>query len=69
MGACKNTVLYKNFLRLVFSLSMYPEPESNRHDLHHRFLRPTRLPVPPSGHEHFLIVAKIYSELRIFNDV
>lgn len=31
---------------------MCPESESNRHDLRHRFLRPTRLPVPPSGQKN-----------------
>ena len=28
----------------------YPEPGSNRHELLHWCLRPTRLPIPPSGH-------------------
>jgi hypothetical protein len=28
---------------------LYPEPGSNRHALRHRCLRPTRLPIPPSG--------------------
>ena len=28
----------------------YPEPGSNRHGLLHWCLRPTRLPIPPSGH-------------------
>ena len=30
-------------------LVWYPEPGSNRHGLLHRCLRPTRLPIPPSG--------------------
>ena len=29
--------------------SQYPEPGSNRHALRHWCLRPTRLPIPPSG--------------------
>ena len=33
-------------MRLLF---LYPEPGSNRHELLHWCLRPTRLPIPPSG--------------------
>ncbi len=33
----------------IISHYQYPEPGSNRHGLLHRCLRPTRLPIPPSG--------------------
>ena len=33
-------------MRFLFS---YPEPGSNRHTLRYWCLRPTRLPIPPSG--------------------
>ena len=32
------------------SLSLYPDPGSNRDGLPHWCLRPARLPIPPSGH-------------------
>ena len=32
-----------------FQSQLYPEPGSNRHALRHWCLRPTRLPIPPSG--------------------
>ena len=36
---------------LIFSHYQYPEPGSNRHGLLQRCLRPSRLPIPPSGHQ------------------
>ena len=36
-------------LQLVKGFVLYPEPGSNRHALRHWCLRPTRLPIPPSG--------------------
>ena len=36
-------------LAISFELNSYPEPGSNRHGLLHWCLRPTRLPIPPSG--------------------
>ena len=36
-------------LAICFELNSYPEPGSNRHALRHWCLRPTRLPIPPSG--------------------
>ena len=35
----------------ALNLFLYPEPGSNRHGLPHWFLRPARLPIPPSGQE------------------
>lgn len=32
----------------------YPDPGSNRDGLLHWCLRPARLPIPPSGHGHFI---------------
>ena len=40
----------------LFSELLYPEPESNRHALRHWCLRPTRLPIPPSGHSVSLVL-------------
>ena len=37
-------------LAIIIELNSYPEPGSNRHALRHWCLRPTRLPIPPSGH-------------------
>ena len=37
-------------LQGVIKHLLYPEPGSNRHELLHWCLRPTRLPIPPSGH-------------------
>ena len=35
----------------------YPEPGSNRHGSLHWCLRPTRLPIPPSGQNNFSVAA------------
>lgn len=35
--------------RAIFSRCLYPDPGSNRDGFPHRCLRPTRLPIPPSG--------------------
>ena len=37
-------------LAITVESNSYPEPGSNRHALRHWCLRPTRLPIPPSGH-------------------
>ncbi|GEM_PF-4321775 len=34
---------------MILLFEQYPEPGSNRHELLHWCLRPTRLPIPPSG--------------------
>lgn len=40
----------KNAIEFINSILLYPEPGSNRHAFRHWCLRPTRLPIPPSGH-------------------
>ena len=42
---CHKSLICSTFAFCV----MYPEPGSNRHALRHWCLRPTRLPIPPSG--------------------
>ena len=37
---------------MLFKNILYPEPGSNRHEFPHWCLRPTRLPIPPSGQKH-----------------
>lgn len=51
--------------RAIFSRCLYPDPGSNRDGFPHRCLRPTRLPIPPSGHcgdkgRYFPANGKIY---------
>ena len=43
----KQHIVKKAALKAAF---LYPEPGSNRHILRYWCLRPTRLPIPPSGH-------------------
>lgn len=50
---------------LVFE--KYPEPGSNRHVRRHWCLRPTRLPVPPSGHLPNWD-AKMFKDLILYNN-
>ncbi len=42
---------------------MYPEPGSNRHSRRNWFLRPARLPIPPSGHELVFIGRQKYLKI------
>ena len=53
-GEIKNlaSALISAACEILNCFERYPEPGSNRHALRHWCLRPTRLPIPPSG-PHF----------------
>lgn len=60
-----NYSLFKKTTQLLVKRSLYPEPGSNRHGLLHRCLRPTRLPIPPSGRygdkvKHLFLTVQIF---------
>ena len=63
-----SNLLCSKYLTLCF---VYPEPGSNRHELLHWCLRPTRLPIPPSGQmrckgSHIFVICKVLIEFFDF---
>ena len=56
-------------LAMFTRVNSYPEPESNRHIFRYWCLRPTRLPIPPSGSKsegkgtNFFLNKQIFAKL------